>query len=147
MVEIRKANKSDRNEYMRMRKLLSPRCSDERHRLETDIVLSSSGAVIVAAITESKLIGFAEISIRSDHVEGTKKSPVPYLEGWYVDSEYRGQGIGKALIKSAEEFSLQRGYKELASDAELSDQDSITTHKSIGFKEVGRTVHFVKEIN
>ena len=147
MVEIRKANKSDRNEYMRMRKLLWPKCSDERHRLETDIVLSSSGAVIVAAVSESKLIGFAEISIRSDHVEGTKKSPVPYLEGWYVDSEYRGQGIGKALIKYAEEFSLQLGYRELASDAELTDQDSIAIHKSIGFKEVGRTVHFVKEIN
>lgn len=147
MVEIRKANKSDRNEYMRMRKLLWPKCSDERHRLETDIVLSSSGAVIVAAISESKLIGFAEISIRSDHVEGIKNSPVPYLEGWYVDSEYRGQGIGKALIKHVEEFTLQLGYSELASDAEIVDQDSIAIHKSTGFKEVGRTVHFVKEIN
>ena len=79
MVEIRKANKLDRNEYMRMRKLLWPKCSDERHRLETDIILSSSGAVIVAAESESNLIGFAEISIRRDHVEGTKESPVPYI--------------------------------------------------------------------
>ena len=147
MIEIRKAKKSDSNEYMRMRKLLWPGCSDERHQLETDIILSSSGVVIVAAVSESNLIGFAEISIRSDHVEGTRESPVPYLEGWYVDREYRGQGIGKALIKSAEEFSLQLGYSELASDAELDDQESITIHKNIGFKEVGRTVHFVKKIN
>ena len=132
---------------MRMRKLLWPECSDENHQLETEIVLSSSCALIVAERSDSKLIGFAEISIRSDHVEGTKKSPVPYLEGWYVDLEYRGQGIGKALIKSAEGFLLKLGYRELASDAEIANQDGIAIHKNIGFIEVGRTVHFVKEIN
>jgi aminoglycoside 6'-N-acetyltransferase I len=146
MTSIRKANKSDLNEYKRMRKLLWPECSIDQHELEIDLILSSSGTVLVAEISKSNLIGFAEISIRSDHVEGTTESPVPYLEGWYVDSEFRGKGVGKALIKSAEEFAAGMGFKELASDAEMSNKSSITIHKNLGFKEVERTVHFVKTI-
>ncbi len=146
MTSIREANKSDRGEYIRMRKLLWPECSIERHKIETDLVLSSSGAVFVAEISKPNLVGFAEISIRSDHVEGTIELPVPYLEGWYVDSEYRGMGIGKALITAAEGFAADMGFKELASDAELANELSISIHKSVGFKEVGRTVHFVKKI-
>ncbi len=92
------------------------------------------------------MVGFAEISIRSDHVEGTTESPVPYIEGWYVDPKSRSIGIGKALIKAAEDYALKMGFNELASDAELSNDLSIGIHKRIGFKEVGRTVHFVKTI-
>ena len=129
-----------------MRKLLWPECSTERHELEMNLILSSSGIVFVAELSNSELVGFAEISIRNDHVEGTTQSPVPYLEGWYVDPKYRGMGIGKALIKSAEDFALKKGFDELASDAELSNESSIEIHKKIGFKEVGRTVNFVKTI-
>ncbi|MCP4294599.1 MAG: hypothetical protein GY786_03240 [Proteobacteria bacterium] len=75
MVDIRKAEKSDHNEYIRMRKLLWPDCSDERHELEVEIIFSSSGVVFVAELSKSNLVGFAEISIHSDHVEGTRESP------------------------------------------------------------------------
>lgn len=146
MNKVRKAEKSDHHEHLRMRKLLWPECSTNRHKLEIDLVLSSSGVVIVAELSKSNLVGFAEISIRSDHVEGTTASPVPYLEGWYVDPKCRGKGIGKALIKAAENFAFEKGYKELASDAELGNESSIEIHKKIGFKEVGRSVHFVKPI-
>ncbi|MCP4756688.1 MAG: GNAT family N-acetyltransferase, partial [Proteobacteria bacterium] len=58
----------------------------------------------------------------------------------------QGIGIGKALIKAAEDFALKMGFNELASDAELTNEHSIAIHKKIGFKEVSRTVHFVKTI-
>ena len=129
-----------------MRKLLWPDCSNERHILETDMILTSQGFVLVAELTASALVGFAEVSIRNDHVEGTKESPVPYLEGWYVEPSHRGKGIGKALIKAIEDIALKKGFKELASDAELENKSSIEIHKNIGFREVGRSVHFVKSL-
>jgi len=49
-------------------------------------------------------------------VAGTTESPIPYLEGCYVDPEFRGKGIGKSLIKAAENFALTMDFKELASD-------------------------------
>lgn len=146
MAEIRKVKYSDRAQWLRMRKSLWPDCSDDRHRLEMDLILSSNGIVFMAESPDSNLIGFAEISIRNDHVEGTNRSPVPYLEGWYVEPGYRGEGIGKALIKAAEDFALRKGFHELASDAEIDDQDSLEIHKKIGFQVVGRSVHFLKSI-
>ena len=129
-----------------MRKLLWPECPEDRHTLEMDLMRSTQGIVFMAELYKSVLVGFAEVSIRNDHVEGTTNSPVPYLEGWFVDSNYRGKGIGKALIRAAEEFALEKGFTELASDAEIDNYTSIEIHKGIGFKEVGRSVHFIKSL-
>ncbi len=146
MFKIREAEETDRAEWKRMRKTLWPECTADRHAFEIDLVLSSNGIALLAELSQSSLVGFAEISIRSDHVEGTRVSPVPYLEAWYVEPNYRGKGIGRALIKAAEDFSLQKGYSELASDTGVNDKASIEIHKKIGFKEVGRSVHFVKSL-
>jgi len=145
-MNIRKATESDKIAWIRMRKILFPDCPDERHQLETDQILSSNGTVLVAETSAFELVGFAELSIRTDHVEGTEDSPVPYLEGWFVEAAHRSQGIGKALVKAAAEFSLQAGYAELGSDTDLDNSHSIQIHKKIGFKEVGKTVHFVKSL-
>ena len=146
MYTIRKAGKSDRESYAQMRHELWPDCSEERHKLEIDLIMSSAGFVLLAELPDTKIVGFAELSIRSDHVEGTRESPVPYLEGWYVKSDYQGLGIGKALINAAEVFALEMGFSELASDAELDNTSAIAIHKKIGFREVDRTVHFVKSL-
>lgn len=146
MFRIRKAEDSDRKEWIRMRELLFPECSEDRHIYEIGLIKSSQGIVLVAELSPSDLVGFAEVSIRSDHVECSNNSPVPYLEGWYVDPDFRGKGIGKALIKAAEEFALGKGFAELASDAEIGNKTSIEIHKGLGFKEVGRSVHFIKSL-
>ena len=146
MITIRKVGSSDRNGWIRLRKALWPECSENRQELEIDQILSGKGIVLVAESSSSGLVGFAEISMRTDHVEGTTITPIPYLEGWYVDPASRAQGIGKALIRSVEDFALQAGFAELASDAELDNHKSIKIHKHLGFREVGKTVHFIKSL-
>lgn len=91
-------------------------------------------------------VGFAEVSIRADHVEGTQSAPVPYLEGWYVAPQHRSKGVGRALLHRVEEWAKAAGFHELASDAELENTHSIRLHSLQGFCEVGRTVHFVKPL-
>jgi len=102
--------------------------------------------LVAVACAEGQVVGFAEVSRRVDHVEGTINSPVPYLEGWYVVEPYRGLGIGCALLAFVEQWARERGYKELASDAEIENETSTRLHMVLGFKEVGRTVHFVKSL-
>lgn len=93
------------------------------------------------------LVGFAEVSIRHDHVEGTRSAPVPYLEGWYVRSGYRGRGIGSGILGYVEEWAIGRGFSELASDTDPDNAVSIRLHAQLGFREVGRSIHFVKPLN
>lgn len=145
-INIKKVESSDRESWIRMRKALWPECLDSRHELEIDQILSSNGIVLIAESSSTGLVGFAEISIRRDHVAGTTTTPIPYLEGWYVDPAYRRKGIGKALIRSSENFALQAGFKELASDAEINNHTGIEIHNRLGFREVERTVHFIKSL-
>jgi len=146
MINIRKVESSDRDSWIGMRKALWPECPDSRHELEIDQILSSNGIVLIAESSSHDLVGFVEISLRRDHVEGTNTTPIPYLEAWYVDPTFRGQGIGKALIRQAESFALQTGFKQLASDAEVDNYTSIEIYRHLGFREVGRTVHFVRSL-
>lgn len=142
---IREAQPSDGETWARLRAELWPACTIERHRLEIAQLARSAGMVALA-LRAGEPVGFAEMSIRGDHVDGTSSAPVPYLEGWYVAPAHRRMGIGSALLDFVETWARRRGYREMASDAEIDNEPSIRLHRQLGFAEVGRTVHFVKTL-
>jgi aminoglycoside 6'-N-acetyltransferase I len=144
-VVFRPATPPDRDQWVTLRGELWPACPVARHRLELDELLKKDGVVLLAE-EAGGLLGFAEVSVRVDHVEGTQSAPVPYLEGWYVRANARGQGVGRGLLAAAERWALGRGFAELASDAELENHHSRRLHAQAGFSEVARTVHFVKSL-
>lgn len=147
-MNIRPATTTDRSEWLRIRHALWPGSPDQ-HR--ADIATYFGGErrfikqVFVADVGEGRLAGFIELNIRS-YAEGSDNPQVPYVEGWYVDPAYRGQGVGRALMQRAEAWTLALGYAELASDAELANQGAIDAHQALGFQEVERTVSFLKEL-
>src|SRR2546423_538500 len=124
---IRPARSADREEWARMRHTLWPECSQERHALEIDQLTGTPerALVLVAAREDSSLCGFAEVSIRNDHVDGASSVPVAYLEGWYVDPNMRKCGIGRLILDAVEDWAIEHGLVELASDAELRHEESI----------------------
>lgn len=130
-----------------MRREFWPHCSDEEHALEIErIARGDCGVVFVAERESAGLCGFAELSIRHDHVEGASAAPVAYLEGWYVDADMRGREVGRQLLASAEQWAAERGFRELASDARLSNEQGIRAHRACGFAEASRLVHFIKPL-
>ena len=131
--------------WSKLRRALWPQCPTSSHTLEIQQLLASDGLVALARL-DNEIVGMAELSIRRDHVEGTTATPVPYLEGWFVAEHVRNRGIGRALLKFVEDWSRSHGYHEIASDAELHNTHSIRLHTALGFREVGRSVHFVKPL-
>lgn len=91
-------------------------------------------------------IGFCQLSLRYDYVEGTTFSPVAYLEGIYVEKEYRKLGVAKELIQVSENWAREKGVKEFASDCELNNIISENVHKKLGFREVNRIICFKKDL-
>ncbi|MCI0744291.1 MAG: GNAT family N-acetyltransferase [Verrucomicrobia subdivision 3 bacterium] len=138
----------DAPEWLRMRRALWPDCTEERHALEIQQLTAPEhpGVVFVASRSPDALCGFAELSIRCDHVDGSSSVPIAYVEGWYVDPDMRGGGVGRRLIEAAEQWALACGFKELASDAELDNDPGIQAHLSCGFVEACRAVHFIKRL-
>jgi len=89
---------------------------------------------------------FLSLSLRHDYVEGTKSSPVGYIEGIYVSPNFRNKGIAQELINFAKKWARDNNCSQLASDCELGNLASEAFHKSIGFKEANRIICFTMDI-
>lgn len=102
--------------------------------------------VVFVAEFSGRLVAFIEVGLRS-HAEGCdSRQAVGFIEGWYVRPEHRCQGVGRALLTVAEQWSRQQGALELASDTWIDHELSIDVHRALGFEVVERTVHFRKSL-
>jgi aminoglycoside 6'-N-acetyltransferase I len=84
--------------------------------------------VLLAEDAVGDIVGIAELSIRA-YAEGCRTDRVAYLEGWYVVPEARRQGVGRALIESAEEWARAQGCTEFASDIQPANEVSAAAHR------------------
>lgn len=89
---------------------------------------------------------FIHVSLRTDYVEGADSSPVGYIEGLYVKPDHRKSGYGKTLVEAAGRWAKEKGCREMASDAELTNEASIQFHQQVGFAEANRIVCFLKPL-
>ena len=95
---------------------------------------------------DGKYVGVALCCLRHDYVEGCSTSPVGYLEGIFVDKDYRNKGIAKELCMSCEKWAKSKGCSEFASDCALGNNESLAFHLNVGFKEKNRIICFRKDI-
>lgn len=146
-ISIRPVTENDLSEWFRLRKKLWDGISDEDHRTEMLDVLEHPDAqlVLVADLGNGSLAGFLEASIRP-YVEDCVTDHVGYLEGWFVEDDYRKNGIGRALVGAAEDWAFEKGCTEMASDAELGNELSLKAHLALGYDETSRLVHLRKEL-
>lgn len=144
---VRKLEEKDFENWFRLRKHLWDEASDEDHKSEmTDIYEhSETQLVLVAETSGGNLVGFLEASIRP-FVEDCHSENVGYLEGWWIEPEFRRNGIGKSLVKMAENWARSKGCAEMASDSEIGNDLSLTAHLNLGYEETSRLVHLRKDL-
>ena len=142
---VRPITEDDVSEWLRLRKLLWDELTDAEHRDEIlDIYEHTDSQLVLVAETDSgRLIGFLEASIRP-FVEDCETDNVGYLEGWFVEESYRRKGIGGILVEAAEEWAREKDCEEMASDAEVGNELSLTAHQMLGYEETSRLVHLRK---
>ena len=129
-----------------MRDALWPGILESQHRAEMMAYRSTpSWTVFVADRGDGRLGGFLELGQRPT-ADGCASSPVPYIEGWYVDRDLRQSGVGRALVRAAEQHAKNAGFTEIASDCVLDNEVSRLAHASLGHEEVHRSIHFRKSL-
>ncbi len=89
-------------------------------------------------------VGFAQCQLRYDYVEGTKTTPVSYLEGIFVKEGNRSKGYAKQLLAACEAWAKDNGCREFASDCEIDNTGSFYFHKAMNFTEANRIICFTK---
>jgi len=133
---VRAYEERDRSELERLARALFPDAGDD---------LFSPGSTWFVIDRGGRLGGYVEVGTRP-YAEGCDTSPVAYIEAWYVDDDLRRNGWGRRLFAAVEDWARAHGHTELASGSLLDNHVSIAAHKSLGFREVERQVHFAKRL-
>lgn len=144
-IEIRKVTNAEKDAWFQMRKGVWPEAEDDYLMFDMDEILASAEDVIFMAFVDGKPAGMIETSIR-EYAEGCESSPVGYIEAWFVDGDFRRTGVAGALVSAAENWSREKGCTEMGSDTWLDNEASIRAHQKLGYHEVDRLVHFVKQL-
>ena len=148
---IRAVQTSDASEWLRLRLALWPHSTPEKEASEIAHFLAipprpllpTLHAAFVCPRPDGGLCGLVEVSIHRA-APGCTSDRVGYLEAWYVDLDWRGQGVGRALVEQAEAWARSQGCPEMASDTTPSYPLSPAAHAALGYQEVER--YFRKEL-
>jgi aminoglycoside 6'-N-acetyltransferase I len=140
---IDKNNKEEILDYHKMRYNLWPHHEeDELYREMEKILLGKnfykdelSWTTFVAVCDCGTLCAFIEITLYPE-LDFTDSKPTAFIEGWYVDSDFRQLGVGKKLVDTAIEWSQGMGCTEIASDVEEDNLVSQRAHLNLGFQAV-----------
>ena len=144
-IAVRRVEKEDIAEWIKMRKGIWPEASDEDLAYDMEDVLASESDVVFIAFVGEQSAGMIEASVR-EYVEGCETSPVGYIEAWFVSGEFRKTGVAGELVKAAEDWAREKGCTEMGSDTWLENELGIRAHQKLGYYEVERLVHFVKQL-
>jgi aminoglycoside 6'-N-acetyltransferase I len=132
--------------WLAMRKKLWPPHQEDDFIAEIQAILNDPQSIAFLVFDHNQPIAFAELSIR-DYAEGCTTQHVGYLEGIFVEEEYRQLGIARKLIQQAEAWCITMGCQEMASDAELSNSVSLRMHQVAGFTALPPIIPFVKKLS
>ena len=146
MFTIQQAEFSDCAAVALLARQLWPHHTAEELEAEFTPLLQSTNAAVFLAFEGSLPVGFAQCQLRHDYVEGTSSSPVGYLEGIFVTPASQKQGIAHTLLTACENWAREKGCTEFASDCELTNEDSLRFHLSMGFAEANRIICFTKKL-
>lgn len=135
-------------DWLRLRLELWPdgRADEHLDEMAAFLVEPERYAQFIARSAEQGAVGFAEASIRTDHVNGTKSAPVAFLEGLYVSPGARKRGVARALVEVVAQWATSRGCVELASDTPIENEVSQAVHRKLGFAVTERVVYFNKTL-
>jgi|SRR5882757_6063341 len=146
-IDIRTVTEEDLPEWLRLRRMLWDETAEDEHETEMYDILDFPDLqlVLVADLGEGKLGGFLEASIRP-FVEDCHTDNVGYLEGWFVEPQYRRHGIGRALVAVAEKWARSEGCTEMASDTEVGNDESLAAHRAFGYHISSKLIHLRKDL-
>jgi aminoglycoside 6'-N-acetyltransferase I len=145
-ISIKRGTRSDLEDWIALRHALWPDAAEQEIRLDAEGLVNGSrrSAFFLALTVSQEAVGFAEVRLRTDYVNGCDTSPVAFLEGIYVRPNWRRRGIARRLSEAVEAWAGAIGCLELASDALLENNGSHQMHTALGFEETERVVFYRK---
>lgn len=140
-VELRRITANDFQLWKKMRNALYNGMEEAFDDHEMKTIIDDPQWHCMFVTLSKDVIGFVELSLRNI-VDGCLHSPVPYIEGIYLQPQYQTKGYGKDVMKLIKKWSKNLGFSELAADTELHNHRAQKFFSAMGFQETYRTVGF-----
>lgn len=96
-----------------------------------DARLENNESIIFVALADDKPIGFTQLYPKYSSARLTKNW---ILNDLFVDLDYRKQGIGEALIKTAMDFAKNQGATFVQLETAVDNYTAQSLYETIGFK-------------
>jgi len=128
-------------DWLSFRKMLYHDLSEVFNLKEMRLIEQDQSRTVYLMYDGDLAIGMLELALRN-FVDGCLSSPVAYLEGIYLISEYQRKGLSSLMMDKVKEWSKKKGCSELASDAEIDNYTAQKFHVSAGFEETYRIVEY-----
>lgn len=88
-----------------------------------------------------ELLGFLEVKPHKDNLSGIEQG---YIVAIAVSPQGEGKGVGKALMTKAEEWSSQKGYRQLILNVFIKNDRAVNFYKHLNYEI--EVVKMVKEL-
>lgn len=89
---------------------------------------------IVVAKRQEEIVGYMTFSISEKNHHGVRFRRYLKIDAICVDEEFRGNGIGTALLKFAKEKAKENGCTDLFLTANEENKNAIKLYEKFGFK-------------
>lgn len=90
---------------------------------------------------DGSTIGMVELSLRNV-VDGCLSSPVPYIEGLFIEAKQRNRGLGRQLMQILFDWCCEQGYTELALNTEAVNTAAQRFYDSLGFQQNDSVIEY-----
>ena len=107
-----------------------------------DVAIETNSANIFVAEENGEFLGFIELAVQNDYFTGEKQG---YISSIAVLPEGEGKGIGKKLMKKAEEWASKQGLKVIVLEVFKSNQRAVSFYELLGYKQ--EIVKMTKELS
>ena len=121
-------------------------CDVQEELKQWESLIHSPKDFCALAVVDNQYAGFIHVSVRSEYVEGVDADKVAYLEGIYVEENFRYRQVASTLLAASEAWAKSLGLSQMASDTDLGNTGSQQFHLVSGFKEVIQIVCYVKDL-
>lgn len=115
-------------------------CEAEAVRKRVESILKKTDETILVAERQGKVVGWISLQV----VERFYLDPFVDISGFVVDKDHRNQGIGKELIRAAEDWVKGKGYKLLRLKTNVTRKDAHRFYENNGFRKTKEQFTYTK---
>ena len=139
MMRIVEVTETELESWLALRQALWTRESAAQLRDDARRTLADANQVaFLVTMPDGRSVGFIEA--------GIYEGPRVHIEAWYVDPEFRRQGIGKGLLGHVEQWCLHRTITLMTSDTQSDYPLSPAAHEGSEFRKLTELQIFVKTL-